>query len=70
MSGFGEAFFILSIKIYRDRTPYLPGLSQKSYIIKFWEINKHNNSPGEALIGKYDKLSEFQCPKSGRKNNQ
>ncbi|GKC00400.1 retrotransposon protein, putative, ty1-copia subclass [Tanacetum coccineum] len=44
MKGLGEAAFIIGIKIYRDRSKRLIGLSQNAYMDKILKIYKMDNS--------------------------
>nr|GEX26464.1 hypothetical protein [Tanacetum cinerariifolium] len=44
MKDFGEAIFILEIKIYRDRSQRLIGISQSAYIYKILKRYKMDNS--------------------------
>ncbi|GKF56108.1 hypothetical protein Tco_0166448 [Tanacetum coccineum] len=44
MKDLGEAAFILGIKIYRDRSKRLIGLSQNAYMDKILKIYKMDNS--------------------------
>ena len=65
MKDLGEATYILGIRIYRDRSRGLLGLSQSTYIDKvlkrfIMDLSKRGNSP--MMHGK--NLSKFMCPKT------
>src|SRR5262249_49915679 len=65
MKDMGEASYVIGIKIHRDRTQYILGLSQETYINKvlerFW---MKDCSPSVASIVKGDKFNLNQCPKN------
>ncbi|GJU41689.1 retrotransposon protein, putative, ty1-copia subclass [Tanacetum coccineum] len=55
MKALGEAAFILGIKIYRERTKRLIGLSQSAYMDKILERfkmdnSKHGNIPTQEIL--------------------
>src|SRR5512141_2527967 len=61
MKDLGEAAYILGIKIYRDRSRCLIGLSQRTYldkILKIWI----NTRRGSCLYLQGVRLSTAQCP--------
>ena len=61
----GEASYVIGIKINRDRSRGILGLSQKAYIEKVLKrYNMQNCSPSVAPIVKGDKFSKYQCPKT------
>ena len=63
MLDLGEAFVVLGIEIYRDRSRGVLGLSQKAYISKVLErFNMTTCSPSAAPTVKGDKLSKQQSP--------
>ena len=65
MKDLGEASYILSTEIHRDKSKGELGLSQKAYIdgvLKKYNMHKCSASP--ALIVKGDKFGTFQCPKN------
>jgi len=65
MKDLGEASFVLGIKIHRDRSRGVLGLSQEAYIEKILKkFNMHKCRPSPAPIVKGDKYGEHQCPKS------
>ena len=65
MKDLGEASFLLGIQIYRERSQYILGLSQRSYIDKVLErFGMQNCKPGNTPVAKGDKFSLNQCPKS------
>ncbi|KAL0386472.1 UNVERIFIED_CONTAM: Retrovirus-related Pol polyprotein from transposon TNT 1-94 [Sesamum latifolium] len=61
----GEASYVIGIKIHRDRSRCILGLSQETYINKvlerFW---MKDCSPSIAPIMKGDKLHLNQCPRN------
>ena len=65
MKDLGDASYVLSIEIHRDRDQRVLGLSQKAYIEKMLKrsnMDKCNTSP--VPIQKGDKFNEAQCPKN------
>ena len=65
MKYMGEASYVISIKIHRDRSRGILGLSQETYINKVLErFRMKDCSPSVAPIMKGDKLSLNQCPKN------
>ena len=60
MKDLGEPSFVLGIKIHRDRSKGVLGLSQKAYILK--KFNMHKCSPSPAPIVKGDRYEDFQYP--------
>ncbi|KAK9951498.1 hypothetical protein M0R45_006936 [Rubus argutus] len=63
MKDLGEAAYVLGNEIKRDRSKYLLGLSQQSYItkvLKRFEMQQCSN--GEVPISKGDKLNQTECP--------
>jgi hypothetical protein len=65
MKDFGEASFDLGIKIHRDRSKGVLGLSQKTYIERVLKkFSMHKCSPLPAPIVKGDRYGDFQCPKN------
>ena len=64
MKDMGEASYMIGIKIFRDRTHGLLGLSQKAYINKVLEKFKMDKCSSSVVpIQKGDKFSLMQCPK-------
>ncbi|KAL0386466.1 UNVERIFIED_CONTAM: Retrovirus-related Pol polyprotein from transposon TNT 1-94 [Sesamum latifolium] len=65
MKDMGEASYVIGIKIHRDRSRCILGLSQETYINKvlerFW---MKDCSPSIAPIMKGDKLHLNQCPRN------
>lgn len=64
MKDLGEASYVIGVKIYRDRSRGILGLSQKANtekMLKRYIIQ--NCSLSAAPIVKGDKFSRFQCPK-------
>ena len=65
MRDMGEAFYVIGIKIHRDRSHGILGLSQETYINKVLEkFRMKVCSPNVAPIMKGDKLSLNQCSKN------
>ncbi|KAL0439619.1 UNVERIFIED_CONTAM: Secreted RxLR effector protein [Sesamum latifolium] len=65
MKDMGEASYILGIKIYRDRSRKMLGLTQSSYIKKVWKRFKMEHSKRGLLPMRYGvKLSKKQSPKT------
>ena len=63
MKDMGEASYVIGIKIERDRSQRILGLSQETYINKVLErFRMKDCSPGVAPIVKGDKFSLNQCP--------
>ena len=63
MKDLGEATYILGIKIYRDISRRLIGLSQRTYLDKILKKFKMDRSEkGFLLVLQGVKLSETQCP--------
>ena len=63
MKDMSEASYVIGIKIERDRSQRILGLSQETYINKVLErFRMKNCSPGVAPIVKGDKFSLNQCP--------
>jgi hypothetical protein len=65
MNDMGEANFVLGVKILRDRSRKLLGLSQETYIRKVLEwFHMQDCKPIDTLVGKGDSLSSEMCPKT------
>ena len=65
MKDMGEASYVLDIKIHRERSRGILGLSQETYINKVLErFNMKNCSPSVAPILKGDIFDLNQCPKN------
>ena len=63
MKDLGEAAYILSIKIYRDRSRRLIGLSQSTYLDKILkEFKMDQSKKGFLPVLQGVKLSQTQCP--------
>ena len=63
MKGLGEATYILGIKIYRDRSRRLIGLSQSTYLDKILKkFNMDQSKKGFLPVLQGMKLSSAQCP--------
>ena len=63
MKDLGEAAYILGIKIYRDRSKRLIGLSQSTYIDKVLKrFNMHEAKKGFLPMSHGISLSKTQCP--------
>ncbi|GJZ77149.1 hypothetical protein Tco_0641821 [Tanacetum coccineum] len=62
MKDLGEAAFILGIKIYRDRSRRLIGLSQNAYLDKILKIYRTDNSKRGFIPMQVDlHLNKSQC---------
>ena len=76
MKDMGEASYVIDIKIERDRSQGILGLSQKTYINKIlMRFPMKNCSPGLAPIVKGENFSLNKCPSNDlereeMKNNQ
>jgi hypothetical protein len=71
MKDLGEAFYVLGIQIFRDRTKGVLGLSQKTYIDRV--LNRFHMqfcSPGKTPIVKGDTFSKCQCPQNDNERTQ
>ena len=65
MKDMGEVDYILGVKILRDCSKKLLGLSQQTYIKKVLEhFQMHNCKPIDTLIAKNESLSLDMCPKT------
>ncbi|GJZ20338.1 hypothetical protein Tco_0556928 [Tanacetum coccineum] len=65
MKDLGEASYVIGIKIYRDRSRGILGLSQRAYIDKILKkYSMQNCSPTVAPVVKGDKFGAYQCPKN------
>ena len=65
MKDMGEASYVIGIKIHRERSRGILGLSQETYINKVLErFNMKNCSPSVAPILKGDRFDLNQCPKN------
>ena len=63
MKDLGEAAYILGIRIYRDRSKRLIGLSQSTYIDKVLKwFNIHDSKKGFLPMSPGTILSKTQCP--------
>ena len=63
MKDLGEAAYILCIKIYRDRSQWLLGLSQSGYIEKVLKrFSMQDSKIGFLPMSHSIKLSKSQCP--------
>ncbi|KAK2969902.1 hypothetical protein RJ640_009848 [Escallonia rubra] len=71
MKDMGEANYVLGVKIVRDRSKRLLGLSQETYIKKVIErFRMHNSKPIDTPMDKACTLTTDQCPKNDEKKNQ
>ena len=65
MKDLGDASFVLGIKIHRDRSRGILGLSQKSYIEKILKrFGMLDCKPSDTPVAMGDKFSLSQCPKN------
>ena len=63
MKDLGEATYILGIRIYRDRSRRLIGLSQSAYLDKVLKkFNMESSKKGFLPMSHGVKLSKTQCP--------
>uniref|UniRef100_A0A2N9H4Y7 CCHC-type domain-containing protein n=1 Tax=Fagus sylvatica TaxID=28930 RepID=A0A2N9H4Y7_FAGSY len=68
MKDMGEASFVLGVKILRDRSRKLLGLSQETYIRKVLKrFHMQDCKPIDTPVGKGDSLSSEMCPKTQAK---
>ena len=71
MKDLGEATFILGIKIYRDRSRRLIGLSQSAYLDKILKrFNMDTAKKGFLPIQHGIRLSKTQCPVSANERSR
>ena len=70
MKDLGEAYFVLGIEIYCDRSQNLLGLSQRTYIDRMLtRFNMQMCKAGDVPIVKGDKLGNKQHPKNDLKKD-
>ncbi|RVW67823.1 Retrovirus-related Pol polyprotein from transposon TNT 1-94 [Vitis vinifera] len=71
MKDMGEAFYVIDIKIHRDKFKGILGLSQETYINKVLErFRMKNCSPSVSPIVKGDRFNLNQCPKNDLEREQ
>lgn len=71
MKDSGEATYILGIKIYRDRSKKLLGLSQSMYIDTiFKRYNMENSKRGYLSIGTGIALCKEDCPQTSNERER
>ena len=72
MKDLGEAAYILGIKIYRDRSKRLTGLSQDTYIDKVLKqfINIEQSKRGFLPMSHGMRFSDKQCPSSDEEHKR
>ena len=71
MKDLGETFYVLGIKILRNRANEVLKLSQRTYIEKILKkFNMHNCSSTRAPIVKGDKFSKVHCPQNDDKGEE
>ena len=71
MKDLGEAAYILGIKIYRDRSKRLIGLSQSTYIDKVLKrFNMEQSKKGFLPMSHGKRFSEKQCPSSDEERSR
>ena len=71
MKDMGEANYVLGVKIFRDRSKKLLGLSQETYIKMILErFRMHNSKPIDTPIEKGHTLSLEDCPKSEKEKRE
>ena len=71
MKDLGEASYILSIQIHRDRISDILRLPQQTYIEHILKrFNMQSCSSGKAPIVKDDRFSKGQCPQYSIERDQ
>ena len=71
MKDMGDASYVIGIKIHRDRSRGILGLSQETYINKILErFRMKDCSPSVAPIVKGDRFNLNQCPKNDFEREQ
>ncbi|EOX94267.1 Gag-protease-integrase-RT-RNaseH polyprotein, partial [Theobroma cacao] len=71
MKDKGEASYVIKIKIHRDKSQGIMGLSQKAYINKVLKrFQMKDCSPSVTPIVKGDKFNLNQCPKNELEKEQ
>lgn len=71
MKDMGDANYVLRVKILRDRSKRLLGLSPKTYIKRILErLHMHYSKPIDTLIEKGRNLSIDSCPKIDEEKKQ
>ena len=71
MKDMGEAHFVLRIKIVRDCSKKLLGLSQQTYAKKILErFHMENSKPIDTLVEKGSALYLDQCPKKNEEKKR
>lgn len=71
MKDMGGACYVIGIKIHRDRSRDILGLSQETYINKVFErFRMKDCSPNVSPIVKGDTFSLYQCPKNKLEREQ
>ena len=71
MKDMGEASYVLGVKILRDRSKHLLGLSQEMYIKKMLQhYHMHDCKPMDTPIERNLSLSLDMCPKSPEEKEQ
>ena len=71
MKDMGEANYVLSVKILRDRSKRLLGLSQETYIKKMLKhYHMHNCKPMNTPVKRNLSLSFDMCSKSPKEKKQ
>src|SRR5215470_15393951 len=71
MKDMGEASYVIGIKIHRDRTQCILGLSQEAYINKVLErFRMKDYSLSVAPIVKGDRFNLNQCPRNDLEREQ
>src|SRR5665213_3004577 len=70
MKDLGEAAYILGVRIYRDRSKNLLGLSQSTYIDKVLKLfSMHDSKKGFLPMSSGIPYSKAQCPTSSEDKN-
>ena len=67
----GEASYVLGVKILRDHSKHLLGLSQETYIKKMLKrYHMHDCKPMDIPVERNLNLSLYMCPKSPKEKEQ
>ncbi|XP_058729485.1 secreted RxLR effector protein 161-like [Vicia villosa] len=71
MKDLGDAYVVLGIQIFRDRSRGILGLSQKGYIERILKrFNMQSCSPCSVPVQKGDKLSKSECPQNAKETSE
>ena len=71
MKDLGEASYILGLRIYRDRSKRLLGLSQSTFIATMLKrFSMENSKKGYLLIAQEISFSKKDCPTTSKEREQ